>query len=126
MSSIEVAYMQHAETPSAVALVGFMGAGKTSVGRELARQLRWEFVDLDARIAAETGKTVAQIFSTEGEAGFRKRESDELQRVLSELDELGPLVIALGGGTYIAAENRDVQRAAGRVLELLKFDVAAE
>lgn len=110
--------------PTAVCLVGFMGAGKTSVGRELARRLGWEFVDLDGRIQSAAGKTVQQIFAEEGEAGFRKREMAELARVLDELEELGPAVLALGGGTWIPEQARTAVHAHGAAVVFL--DVSAE
>src|SRR5882672_9348120 len=70
----------------AVFLVGFMGAGKTSVGSALASALGWRFVDLDARIVAKTGRTVAEIFQADGEASFRRLEHDELPLLLAELN----------------------------------------
>ena len=72
-------------TRTAVFLVGFMGAGKTSVGRALADSLGWRFVDLDERIVACTGRTVAEIFTQAGEAAFRQMEHDELRVLLGEL-----------------------------------------
>lgn len=97
---------------TAVCLVGFMGAGKTSVGRELARRLGWEFVDLDARIEARAGKTVAQIFAGDGEATFRRLESEELQRAIKEQAEIGAMVIAVGGGAFVDPQNRAILRDA--------------
>jgi shikimate kinase len=84
-------------------LIGFMGAGKSTVGAELARQLNWPFVDLDDRIAASAGVTVAQIFSRDGESSFRAAESRHLQAAL-ELPR--PLVLAVGGGIVESQENR--------------------
>lgn len=85
-------------------LVGFMGAGKTSVGEALARQLGWRFIDLDQRIAAQAGKRIADIFRDSGESEFRRAEKDELQRVIAELDA-GGAVVALGGGAFVQPEN---------------------
>lgn len=77
-----------------IVLVGFMGAGKTSVGRPLARRLGRDFVDSDAAIVAATGRDIPEIFQTEGEAGFRAIEARQIQELLE-----GPeVVLALGGG----------------------------
>jgi shikimate kinase/3-dehydroquinate synthase len=84
-----------------VVLVGFMGSGKSTVGPHLARRVDRPFVDLDDVIEADAGLTVAEIFASEGEAGFRERESRCLQRVL---DRDGA-VVAVGGGAPMRAEN---------------------
>ena len=84
-----------------VVLVGFMGSGKSTVGPHLARRLERPFLDLDDVIEADAGRSVAEIFSSEGEAGFRERESRCLQRAL----EQDGLVLAVGGGAPIRAEN---------------------
>jgi len=89
-----------------VLLVGFMGAGKTSVGRMLAEQLHWRFVDLDDVVVAREGRSVAQIFEEAGESGFRSRESAALQQLVSELKSSGNAVVALGGGALSQPENR--------------------
>ena len=68
----------------AVFLVGFMGSGKSSVGRELARQLDWDFVDLDTRIESRERQTVPEIFRERGETGFRLAETDALRDLLAE------------------------------------------
>lgn len=88
-----------------MALIGFMGAGKTSVGRSLARRLGWEFVDLDDRIVAAQARSIADIFAAEGEAAFRRAETDALTRLLGE--ESTGRVIALGGGAFAQAPNRE-------------------
>lgn len=95
-------------------LVGLMGAGKTTVGRALARKLRWSFVDSDHEIERRTGVTVATIFEIEGEAGFRRRES----QVIEELAERQGAVIATGGGAVLAEANRTAMRRAGLVIYL--------
>lgn len=92
--------------PGILFLVGFMGAGKTTAGRELARRLGWRFLDLDERIVAEAGRSVAEIFSKEGEAGFRRRESRALSEVLRETGNGPATVVALGGGAWAQAQNR--------------------
>jgi shikimate kinase len=96
----------------AVFLVGFMGAGKSSVGRVLARELGWIFEDLDERIETREGHTITQIFEEVGEVGFRRIERAVLKEVLSELNRL-PRVIALGGGAFVQSENLNLLRAAG-------------
>ncbi len=88
-----------------VALVGFMGAGKTTVGRELARRLHWEFVDLDDTIVAREGRSVAEIFRDAGEAAFRRAETAALRAVLRGPATTQGLVLALGGGAYVQARN---------------------
>ena len=86
-----------------VALIGFMGAGKTAVGQALARRLRWEFVDLDRRVEARTGHSVSEIFATAGERAFRYAETDALRDALT--GTATPRVIALGGGALTTPEN---------------------
>jgi len=83
-------------------LVGLMGAGKTTVGRQLARRLGKRFLDSDHEIEERTGVKVATIFEIEGEAGFRARES----RVIEELAQAGDLVLATGGGVVLDSGNR--------------------
>ncbi len=83
-------------------LTGFMGAGKTTVGRLLADRLAWDFLDLDAYIESRTGLTVPSIFSTHGEAHFRQLESAALASALGR----SSLVLALGGGAPEVLTNR--------------------
>lgn len=97
-----------------VFLVGMMGAGKTTVGKALARRLGWTFVDCDHEIVARTGVPIATIFEIEGEAGFRRRET----AVLAELARLHGTVIATGGGAVLSEENRRVMREGGTVVYL--------
>jgi shikimate kinase len=99
-------------TAKAVVLVGFMGAGKSSVGRELARQLGWPFEDLDDRIETREGRSVEQIFQESGEAAFRYSEHLSLRELISELNS-GPRVIALGGGAFAQASNIELLKVAG-------------
>jgi shikimate kinase len=84
-------------------LVGFMGAGKTSVGQCLARELRYRFFDLDHEIERDTGRTIAEIFRDDGEMVFRKLEARAL-RVVGAQSEI---VVGTGGGTLTLWENRD-------------------
>lgn len=90
-------------SPQTVILVGFMGAGKTTVGQALARQLGWIFEDLDDRIERREGRSVPQIFAESGEGAFRRAEHDALHEALCASDS--PRVLALGGGAYIQREN---------------------
>jgi shikimate kinase len=87
-----------------VFLVGFMGAGKTSVGCALAARLGWLFEDLDDRIERREGKTVEQIFQVAGETAFRKAETAALRELLASLGP-DPRVVALGGGAFAQAAN---------------------
>ena len=92
-------------------LVGFMGAGKTTVGRALSRRLGLKFEDLDDRIQQREGKTIEQIFRESGEAEFRKAEAAALREVLAELSSsIG--VVALGGGAFVQPENSALLEAA--------------
>ena len=92
------------ERPGVVFLIGFMGAGKTTVGRELARLLGWDFVDLDEQIVAKEGLEIAQIFSRMGEPYFRRLETE----ILASLHGRARVVVACGGGTYAHPDSRQV------------------
>ena len=85
-----------------IVLTGFMGAGKTTIGRLLAARLGWDFLDLDAYIESRTGLSVPAIFATHGEPHFRQLESNALASALGR----GNLVLALGGGTPEVLTNR--------------------
>jgi|SRR6188768_2011284 len=109
-------------TVERVYLVGFMGAGKTSVGRALAAQLSWSFVDLDAEIERSQKMAIRDIFQKSGEAQFRKLEREHL-KLLSERPRA---VIALGGGATVDPENRLVMDATGTSVWLnVSFETAA-
>jgi shikimate kinase len=97
-----------------VFLIGPMGSGKSAVGRHLARLLRFSFHDSDADIEARTGVDIAFIFEKEGEAGFRQRERESIER----LTALDGVVVATGGGAVILAENRRVLADRGTVVYL--------
>jgi shikimate kinase len=97
-----------------VFLVGLMGAGKTSVGRLLARRLGKTFYDCDHEIERATGVRIPVIFEIEGEAGFRERE----RRMLAELAHRPNIVLATGGGAVLSPENRAVLKANGTVIYL--------
>jgi len=85
-------------------MVGFMGAGKSTVGALLAEHVGWRFVDLDRYIEAKSGSTIARIFSELGEAAFRQMETD----AISELHRHREIVLALGGGALEAETNRSL------------------
>lgn len=95
-------------------LIGYRGTGKTTVGRLVAARLGWAFVDSDEQIEAATGQTIAGLFASEGEEGFRNREA----AVLAELCGRDRVVLATGGGAVLRAENRQRLRAAGFVVWL--------
>src|SRR6202166_4028997 len=89
-----------------VCLTGFMGSGKSTVGRMLAAQLAWRFADLDAEIERESGVSISQIFAQKGEAVFREIEHECLERVLHAASARNSqLVLALGGGTFAQPRN---------------------
>jgi shikimate kinase len=97
-----------------VFLVGPMGAGKSAVGRQLARLLHLDFVDSDEEMEARTGVDVPFIFEKEGEAGFRKREA----KVIDDLTRRDRIVLATGGGVIIDPANRNHLGARGFVIYL--------
>lgn len=95
-------------------LVGLMGAGKTTVGRALAKKLDKRFIDTDHEIEARTGASISLIFEIEGETSFRQREADAI-RDLTALDDI---VLATGGGAILKPENRACLAARGTVIYL--------
>lgn len=95
-------------------LVGPMGAGKSTVGRQLARALGRDFYDSDKEIEKRTGVSISWIFEMEGESGFRSRE----QKVLDDLTGLKDIVLATGGGAILSEENRRHLRSRGQVIYL--------
>ena len=89
-------------------MVGFMGSGKTTIGRLLAQRLGWSFADLDEEIEAAHRTTIAGIFEERGEAEFRRVEAETLRRHVQSVERGRPAVIALGGGAFAQAGNRDL------------------
>ncbi len=98
-----------------VVLTGFMGSGKSSVGRVLAEQMSCRFIDLDAEIVAAAGLSINEIFARDGEEAFRALESLQLERILSKGEMC---VIATGGGAVIAQHNRSLMREWGVTVNL--------
>lgn len=97
-----------------VVLVGFMGSGKSSVGRELARRFGAPFVDVDERIESAAGCRIPELFAREGEPAFREREKTALLEVLS----VKGCVVATGGGAFADEENRALLRSYAPVVYL--------
>ena len=95
-------------------LVGLMGAGKSTIGRQLAKSLGCEFIDSDHEIEARTGASIPIIFDVEGEEGFRQRE----QKVIADLTRREHIVLATGGGVVLHPENRIHLQARGLVVYL--------
>ena len=95
-------------------LVGPMGAGKSTVGRQLAKTLGRDFYDSDKEIEKRTGVSISWIFEMEGEAGFRARE----QKVIDDLSQLKDIVLATGGGAVLSDDNRRALRSRGNVVYL--------
>ncbi len=100
--------------PQNVFLIGPMGAGKSAVGRQLARLLHLNFMDSDDEIESRTGVDISFIFEKEGEDGFRKREA----KVIDDLSKIEGVVLATGGGAVISPQNRSHLGARGFVIYL--------
>ena len=100
--------------PGSFFLVGPMGAGKSTIGRQLARALGLKFIDSDREIEARTGVDIPLIFELEGESGFRKRE----QEVIDELSSVPDIVLATGGGAVLDPQNRQNLGSRGNVIYL--------
>ena len=98
-----------------IVLMGFMGAGKTTVGKELAKAMNCEFIDTDEQIEKEQGCKISEIFSEKGETVFRDLETDLLKR-LQERKEV--FVLSIGGGMPVREENRELLRNLGTVVYL--------
>lgn len=111
-----------APPPSPLVLVGFMGCGKTTVGRLLAQRLGWHFCDLDDRIETAAGCTIAAFFAHYGEPSYRDLEHRELRHALGEAGARRT-VLALGGGTFAQPQNLDPLRAAGACTVFLEVPI---
>ncbi len=95
-------------------LIGPMGAGKSTIGRQLAQMLNMDFIDSDSEIEQRAGADIDWIFDVEGEAGFRKRE----ERIINELTQGQGIVLSTGGGSVLSKNNRNVLSARGIVVYL--------
>jgi shikimate kinase len=100
--------------PGSLFLTGPMGAGKSTIGRQLSKQLKMAFHDSDHEIELRTGVDIPLIFELEGESGFRKRES----AVIDELTQLPDIILATGGGAILDPVNRQHLSSRGRVIYL--------
>lgn len=103
-----------ADSEACVVLIGLRGSGKSVVGRALAELLGGAWVDTDEMVVADSGMSIAVLFETEGEAGFRKRESQAVARAVATR----PAVISVGGGAVLEAKNVALLKGAGEVVWL--------
>lgn len=101
-------------TSDIIAIIGFMGSGKSTIGRRLASRLNMDFVDLDEAISEEAGKSIREIFASEGEEVFREREQDALREQLARRGK----VISCGGGIVLSDQNVKLLRENCRVFFL--------
>ncbi len=97
-----------------IILIGPMGAGKTTIGRQIARVFNFDFYDSDREIEQRTGASIPLIFELEGEEGFRKREQD----IIAELTSKKKIVLATGGGAVLREANQKALKASGTVVYL--------
>jgi len=105
-------------------LVGFMGCGKTTVGRMLADKIGWRFVCIDEEIEAAQKRTIAEIFDTEGEQKFREIETAAIRQYVRKVQAGHPMVLALGGGAVTQQENLDLLANNGVTIWLdVQFEV---
>ena len=105
---------ENTHKPSALFLIGMMASGKSTVGKALAARLGWNFFDVDREAERRTGGTVAEIFEKEGEAGFRRRETE----MMAELTIRPGCIVAMGGGAPLFEVNRKLLKR-GLVVRLL-------
>ena len=105
---------ENTHKPSALFLIGMMAGGKITVGKALAARLGWDFFDVDREVERRTGVTVAEIFEKEGEAGFRRRETE----MMAELTIRPGCIVAMGGGAPLFEVNRKLLKR-GLVVRLL-------
>lgn len=89
-------------------LVGFMGCGKSTIGRMLAEEIGWTFVDIDEEIERSIGMTIGAFFDSRGETEFRKIEHETLRRVVQKIERGQPFVVALGGGAFAQPKNYEL------------------
>lgn len=115
MTSAGRGSVEHPDAPSRVLLIGMMGVGKSTVGRVLAARLGWPFLDSDAETVRRAGRTVRDIFETDGEAAFR---AEEKRTLAAAATGRGPCVIGVAGGAVIDPDSRRLVRGAGLVVWL--------
>lgn len=89
-------------------VVGFMGSGKSTIGRHLARRLGWNFFDTDKEIETAEKVTIAEIFDSRGEPEFRRIETEVIRQHVCMIESGRPAVLALGGGAYVESPNREL------------------
>jgi shikimate kinase len=94
-------------------LAGFMGSGKSVIGRLLAHEMGWSFFDLDSEIEAAEKTSIAEIFEARGEPAFRRIETAMLRQHVAWIERGRPAVVALGGGTFAQPENREILQDRG-------------
>lgn len=94
-------------------IIGITGVGKTTIGKALAKSLLIDFIDLDKSIESTCGVDVQTIFAIEDEAGFRKRETDELSKIIAKK---GNYVLSVGGGCVVSTQNRDIIKTSKSVV----------
>ena len=105
------------QKPKNIILCGFMGSGKTTVGRRLAQKAHMEFIDMDDYIEQREGRTITDIFAQDGEETFRRMETEAARELASRRG----LVIAAGGGTLLRAQNVKIFRKSGVTVLLLSL-----
>lgn len=86
-------------------LVGFMASGKSTVGRALAAEIGWPFVDIDTEIEQAEGRSIAELFSERGERAFREIETEAIRKHVLQIQAGTPSVVALGGGAFVQPQN---------------------
>ena len=107
-------------------LAGFMGSGKSVIGRLLAHEMGWSFFDLDSEIEAAEKTSIAEIFEARGEPEFRRIETEMLRQHVGWIERGRPAVVALGGGTFAQPENREILKDRGITVWLdCPFEVVA-
>lgn len=109
---------QRLKATPGIFLAGFMGCGKSTVGKLLSQKLAWKFVDLDDEIEREQGRAIAEIFEAEGEERFREIEAAALREQIQLIRCGRARVVALGGGAYAQERNREQLSAGGVVIYL--------
>ena len=104
MKSTEISSLLQKKIGVKIVLLGYMGSGKTTIGRELAKQFDFQFLDLDEYIEVSEDMGIPEIFDVKGEIYFRKKEHEYLQEILKEKEDF---VLSIGGGTPCYGENMD-------------------